>query len=158
MAYLGVSYQLAYEAKNFRSGLTDIIAMVVKPNGAVVGPVSLTEFVAMGFQGLYGYSFVTQLNDPEGEYLASIISPTENIRDFHRFTLDQRPAASGVTIQSAGSVIGYVNATAIIQGNVIQNNEVMGVVQADASVCATLSENETIETTLNENQIIGALE
>lgn len=65
--------------------------MVLKPDGAVVGPFSLTESIGLGFAGMYIYDFLSDTEmDREGEYLAQMISPSENVRGPLRFTLERR--------------------------------------------------------------------
>jgi hypothetical protein len=89
--YLGIPYRLAYVSKNYVTGFTDIIAMVMLPSGAVVGPYPMTEFLGLGFSGVYGYDFQSDISFVEGEYLVSVISPMEAVRSLIRFTLEKRP-------------------------------------------------------------------
>lgn len=77
MGYLGVPFTLSYSARNYRSGLTNVIALVIKPNGSIAGPYQMSE-AAAPFGGRYYAQFLTSTSDPEGEYLAEIFSPSES--------------------------------------------------------------------------------
>lgn len=65
--------------------------MISRPDGTVVGPFTLAEYAGVGFTGIYVYNFITHHYDLEGEYLASVISPAENVRSIIKWTLDVRP-------------------------------------------------------------------
>jgi hypothetical protein len=106
MAYLGVPYKIAYIAENFRTGLTDIIAMVELPDGTVCGPFDFTESLGVGFGGIYTAIYTPHTYSPEGQYLALVISPTERVRSLIKFEEFVRPPLQVETnIQNFGSVI-----------------------------------------------------
>lgn len=106
MAFLGVSYRLAYEAKAFRTGLSNIIAVVLRPDGSFTPAMPMVELSTPGFTGIYAVQFPSSFSDPEGEYLAVIVSPTDNVRDVHRFTLEIRPTIA--TAPFMPSIVGVV--------------------------------------------------
>lgn len=86
MAYLGTPFEISYLAKGFRTGLTNVVAYVRKPDTTVVGPLTLVEGTGV-FVGQYFTSFISQLSDPQGEYFATILSPTESNKDSLRISL-----------------------------------------------------------------------
>lgn len=89
--YRGTPYTVVYEAKNFLSGLINIVAMVRKPNGVVSGPFVLTEMPAP-FTGRYSFDFLSNLTDPEGAYIVMISSASENIQITTKFELISKNA------------------------------------------------------------------
>lgn len=133
MALLGVPYRLAYEAKNFTSGLSNIIAVVLRPDGSFGSAMSMAELTAPGFAGIYAAQYASSTSDPEGEYLAVVISPTDNVRDVHRFTLELRPTIATAPFMPAllgvvpdqPPVAGMVGSGGII-GEVMDNSQQLG--------------------------------
>jgi len=79
MAVLGTPYRVMYESKNLLSGLTNVIAQVMKPNGSVAGVYSLTELSGF-FAGIYYFDYTTLSTDPVGEYIVMVYSPSESVR------------------------------------------------------------------------------
>ena len=71
MGFLTKTYRVGYIAKNFQTGLTNIVGAVFYPNGTVGGAATLTEMPAP-FLGCYYFDFNTTTSDPEGEYFAII--------------------------------------------------------------------------------------
>lgn len=81
MAQLGKPEKVVYTAKQLTTGLTDIKAYVMKPNGDIVGPFPLLEVDDNNFEGIYTFSFHTDsVNDEHGVYVGIIVSPSENHR------------------------------------------------------------------------------
>lgn len=89
MGYVSLPYRVVYEASSFRSGLTDIRALVLKPDLSVSGPYAMTEMPS-AFRGRYFFDFITSASDPEGEYVTMIVSPSENIQTTIRLSLYAR--------------------------------------------------------------------
>ena len=85
---LGVPYKIYYAAKNFKTGLTNISAKIVKSNGIVIGPILLAEIPEPGFSGTYTATIATSESDPEGDWLG-IVSETNHSYPF-RVTMRQR--------------------------------------------------------------------
>lgn len=79
MGILGIPYRAIYEGKNFRSGLTDVVAAVLRPDNVPLGPFPMPE-LGSPFLGRYAFNLSTSPLSPEGEYLIMILSPTENIQ------------------------------------------------------------------------------
>lgn len=119
MPYLGVPYRLAYEARSYRTGLTNVVALVYRPDGNIQGPFVLVEGTGV-FLGVYSYNLSTSVNDPEGEYLVAYVSPTENIRAMARFTRELRPSGSTglVVLPSPVAVVGIVSESPTVQAQV----------------------------------------
>ena len=91
MDYLGTPHRVYYTAKVQTSGLGNIQALVFRPDGITSGPFALVPLPIM-FSGMYYFDFLTSVSDPEGSYLAYIISPTEGVTDSVRFDLYTRCA------------------------------------------------------------------
>lgn len=80
MAQLGTPEKVIYTARNLLTGLTDIVAYIMKPDNSIVGPFALTEIANVNFTGLYTFDFITDVNNDEyGVYTGKIVSPTEDI-------------------------------------------------------------------------------
>jgi len=77
MELLGKPYKIVYESKNFVSGLTGIIATLIKPDGNTLGPFALTEIAESGFSGVYSANVTLTTSDQEGMYTGVIFSPNE---------------------------------------------------------------------------------
>lgn len=84
MGQIGTPYRLGYQSKNFRTGLTDVVAFVLKPNNSMAGPFPMVEGTSP-FNGNYFADFFTSNADPEGEYVECIVSPTEGLKDTKKF-------------------------------------------------------------------------
>lgn len=74
VALLGDSHRIIYEAKNYKTGLTDITATVTKPNGSPVGPFTLIEFP--NHPGLYYFDLGSAISDPIGDWAGVIVEGT----------------------------------------------------------------------------------
>lgn len=104
MAQLGKPVEIGYISKNLRTGLTNIVAKVRKPDGSVVGPFGLTESAHIDFKGLYTFKFYTNAEvDDIGEYFVSILSPSENNhRAITKVTYEE------LTIQEFGNIADQI--------------------------------------------------
>ena len=87
-------FKIHYEAKNFETGLTDVVAYVKKPNGVVSGLMPMTENSAP-FNGTYGVDYQVLLSDPHGEYIGIAVSPTNGIKSSFRFSVSESGTVSG---------------------------------------------------------------
>ena len=94
MSYLGTPYRVVYEAKRLRTGLTDVVAFVMKPDNTVVGPFAMSEMSP--FNGRYSFNFETLVTDLAGEYIALIASPTELFQTTARISLVAPPNFDGL--------------------------------------------------------------
>jgi hypothetical protein len=120
VGYLGVPYRIVYEGKARRAGLTNVVCIVVRPDLTFSAVLPMSEFVQMGFGGLYYADFLTNANGIEGEYIATIASPTEGVIATHRISLVARPVFNVVfpvnqneltaEIQDPGELVGVVEA------------------------------------------------
>lgn len=150
MPFLGTTYRLAYEAKNLATGLTNIVAMVYRPDGAVVGPIPLVE-IGGAFAGIYAANYISDVLDPEGEYLVAYVSPTDMIRAPARFTMEVRPTGTTLFVRlqpSPPSVIGTVLDPASVVGQVAPDS-VVGVISPDG-VEAEISNSQAVGLVSND--------
>lgn len=86
---LGRPYKISYTAKNFASGLTNIVARVEKPNGTYIGLFPLIEEVDSFYAGSYYFNLVLSNADLEGEYTVSIVEPTSGHREIFKVTMER---------------------------------------------------------------------
>lgn len=109
MGFLGKPERVVYWSKNFRTGLTDVQAYALKPNGSIAGPFPMPEFSSIAFRGLYYFDLITSLVDPEGDWIISILSPTEGIRNPSKVRFDTQVTGSGSvnTIIPASSYLDF---------------------------------------------------
>lgn len=103
MGYVSSPYRVLYEAKGFRSGLTNVQAVIMKPDQSIAGPFTMTEMPSV-FAGRYFFDFITSSSDPEGEYFAAIFSPTENFQTTFRLSLYQKTATQASLNASVTSI------------------------------------------------------
>lgn len=94
---LGRPYKVFYTAINQRSGVTGIVARILRPDGGVAGPIALTE-IGGDFVGVYSFTLNTTESSPKGEYLITI---TEGSKKFiTKVVMDDDQADGGlVTIE-----------------------------------------------------------
>ncbi len=85
---LGKPYKFIYSSKGFIPSLTDIIALVKKPDGTAFGTFNLTEFSGSIFQGVYSFDLPNDLNDPEGEYSVIVYEQTSGHREISKVSLN----------------------------------------------------------------------
>jgi hypothetical protein len=87
MGFLGKPYRVMYEAKRRLTGLTDITAVVLKPDNTLAGVFPMNAVGFGAFYGVYYFDFITTTSDPEGEYFVMVNSPTENNTSHLRLSL-----------------------------------------------------------------------
>jgi len=68
--------------------LTDVVALVLKPDLSISGPYPMVELPGY-FRGLYYFDLITNPSDPQGEYVVLMVSPTEGTKDVYRIPLYQ---------------------------------------------------------------------
>lgn len=86
MAVLGTPCRVVYESKDFRTGLTDVVAVVKKSNNSNAGPYPMAEMPSP-FQGRYYFDLITTTSDPAGEWTVLIVSPTDGIQTTKELSL-----------------------------------------------------------------------
>ena len=151
MGYLGVPYRLAWEGKFFRTGLTDVSVNILRPDGSLSGPISLSE--SGDFPGLYLANYGSTLLDPEGEYLATVTSPTEGLRDTHRFTLSQRPTGGGNSA-SPETLEGFIQSSSIV-GTLTLTDAVLGVLQAQDVILGSITSQSPMTGEIQGDEVEG---
>tara|TARA_Y100000310_G_scaffold243676_1_gene248244 strand:- start:17606 stop:18082 length:477 start_codon:yes stop_codon:yes gene_type:complete len=97
MLYLGTNAKVLYEAKNQRTGLTDVEAFVTKPDGSALLPIALSELGTGVLSGFYLLEIPTSDSDPEGDWIIIINSPTEGHKTKAVRSFVARPESGGVT-------------------------------------------------------------
>lgn len=106
MAVLGQPERLVYFSKEALSGLTDVVAFIVKPDGTEVGPLPMTEFPGPNFSGAYFVNFNTDVQtDENGTYVWVAISPTEGHKDFSKVVYEE------ISISEIADIVESVNET-----------------------------------------------
>lgn len=88
MAILGRVYPITYFAKNGKTGLTDVMAKVKKPDGSIDGPFALTEDLAE-FAGSYYVNYFTSAAGLEGEYIFLVWEPGSGHKAFKQVEFNQ---------------------------------------------------------------------
>lgn len=141
---LGRPYRVFYTAKNIQSGLSGIVANVLKADGSISGPFNLLEIANSNFSGVYYFDFLTTQLMPEGEYLITVLEgsyksplkvsyslPTESesIFDGQKITGTIKMAQKVVGRISNGMVLGRLKSNRI-GGVVISNGSLNGMVRA----------------------------
>lgn len=141
---LGRPYRVFYTAKNIQSGLSGIVANVLKSDGSIVGPFNLLEIANSNFSGVYYFDFLTTQLMPEGEYLITVLEgsyksplkvsyslPTESesIFDGQKITGTIKMAQKVIGRVSNGTILGTIK-TNRIGGIVTSNGGLNGVVRA----------------------------
>lgn len=138
MAYLGTPFRLAYEAKNFRPGLTDVKALVTKPDSTFAGVFTMREMPFVSFQGVYVYDLMTSNGDPEGEWIVIYYSPSEGVKTSSRLSMQRNPAAAIQALISnflANGIVeemqGYVDFSREYTTQIDLSGELVGFIEED---------------------------
>lgn len=157
MANLGTAYRLAYEAKNFRSGLTDVVAVISRPDGTIDGPYSCVEMLGV-FTGVYAATYMSSLGYPEGEYLAAYVSPTENLRALSRFTLQKPPLLpSDIVIPSNTTIEAVLGGSAGTIDAILRKDDLYAEITGGSVEAVLSAESESISGIINQSGIRGEL-
>lgn len=136
MPTLGTPYRIFYQAKKFRSGLTDVVCRVMRPDLSVHATIPLVEVATLGFNGLYSCEVMTLASDPVGEWVARVVSATDQAIDDHRMSYDVSVAARLTAILTA---IGQGAALGQVTGNIDASPEVIGIVDAVTEVVGKIA-------------------
>jgi hypothetical protein len=144
MGYLTVPYRVIYESKGL-SGLTNVKAMVFKPDNALAGPFAMAE-LPNPLLGIYYFDFYTSDSDPQGEYFAVVASPTEGIRYTVRMSMYGLP-------EGAADISPLIRPDII--GKVLSNNPISGVVMESDAIQGSLNNPNLIATVQGDETIIG---
>lgn len=154
MANLGTPYRVVYAAKNFVSGVTGIVAKVMKPNNAVLGVYALSALPGgVDFAGLYYFDLITSTLDPEGEWVVVIQSPTEGIKDAQRISFSLRAE----DVEKAAYLFGQ-RITAVITKEkaktcVVQSSRIVAAIK-DQKIAKVFQEQLVIGVLQEQNQTI----
>jgi hypothetical protein len=100
-----------YEARRLEHGLTGVQARVLRPDGTIDGPYTLTELPAP-FWGRYVYDYSNTMSYPEGDYFAFVSSPMDETFTTYRFELFKPWLTS---VSPTGNVTGGVEVVAPTQ-------------------------------------------
>lgn len=136
--------RIVYNAKNNRSGLTDVALYLAKPDGSIAGPFALAEYIPLQFKGLYYFDLTTSLSDLEGEWVVSIVSPTESVRTPYKLRFDAPNApivssSSGILIFD--DVIGFVDPTIDIVGEIDLSSDIVGFIDESSDMLGSIDTN-----------------
>lgn len=142
MGQLATPYRIVYQAKNFTTGVTGVVAFVMKPNNAMAGPFPMTE-MASPFLGNYYCDFFTTSSDPQGEYLEMIFSPNEGIKSSKKFGLYAAPDIAGLN-----AAIAQIEAAAAV----LENQA--GVISSEV---ATLTEEINLLSNISDTLVSAAI-
>jgi hypothetical protein len=156
-ALLGTAYRVSYIAKKFESGLTDITAQVIKPNGSVIGVFSLFEFDSAAFKGMYYFDLSTDVSDPEGEYIGLIHSPSEDLKTGFKVTF--RPASDSSFKQPSledSHLKGVLLDAPPLKGFILNSGKITGIVSA-SKLKGSVSTQTQISGKIHNNSITGVL-
>ena len=168
MGFIQTPYRVIYESRNFVHGLTNIQAIVVKPNNVLAGPFPLVEFAAP-LSGRYYFDYITSASDPEGEYFCAIYAANDSMNQTtQRISLYKKPADIDLTVLEAelealngllgslasslvppgiyssldGSIInGLVQPSREIQGYVLKEDQVTDIISTE-SISASSGEED----------------
>ncbi len=168
MGVLGVPYRIAYEAIRARSGLTDVQAFLVDPNGNTLGPFAMPELIANS--GIYTYTFNTTITSPAGEYIVIIISPTEMIKSYSRASLYPSVDITGLQnflsslvspslkgfVRADNQIVGVIKGETMINANIENDSTIFGIAQQDERLSAVIKSDSTVRANVGENSQINA--
>ena len=159
---LGRPYRFFYSAKNYATGLSNIIAQVKKPNGSFHGNYTLLEFTGGLFDGSYYFDIPSTQNDPEGEYVIAILEQTSLHKTTQKVTLDLNTSDGGAEIQDP-DLFGRIYSESIT-GKIINNGSLVAHVNNDSlsaklseDIIVGLIENTPIKYSIREEYLIGKL-
>lgn len=132
MGILGKPYRIGYEARNFATGLIDVAARILRPDGSQSGPFTMIEASAP-FGGRYFVDLISMPTDPEGEYFIAIQSPSEGIQTTERVSL-----YSDISIQTQISELN----------DIINNLNSISVNLSNAATAVSAASNTIVDTSL----------
>lgn len=146
MPILGQIYRITYVAKNQKSGLSNITAKVLKPDGSIVGPLALAEIVDASFNGAYMAQYTPSTSDPEGGYVFAIASPNEgNHRAFKTESFHIKDTS--IPIGDIG-----INRRSVLEAEVSQKQSIVGhIIEKD--IVAESVGNKRVEATFYKDEL-----
>lgn len=145
MSILGSAYRLVYEARNFRVGLTDVVATVIKSDSSKIGPISLVESTESGFEGVYLANIPTSEADPIGEWIGLISSASDGLKSTFRMSMQKVSSGGGSSDISDGC---------LLVGTII-NGKLLGSM-ANSSLQGQMTK-QTLVGTIDSNKLLGKL-
>lgn len=156
MSLLGIPYRVVYEAREHATGLSNISCRVIKPNGAIVGDFTLTEFANAAFKGFYYFDLITQDTDPEGEWIAIINSASESIRAPWRISF-QKDRTAEIQSDLGEALHGFLGPDVL--GEVSGTDEIIGVIYLSEDLTAHVGycDDEIDGEVSDSDEIIGYL-
>lgn len=130
--------------------------MVLKPDNSTAGVFALAECQAP-FLGRYYFDFLTNLTDPEGEYFAMIVSPTENYQTTQRISLYvEESSGGGGPLIGIPDLIGLVDPGVQLIGILAESEPMIATVNSNVVIMGSLiNDDEIIGTAFNDGEIIG---
>ena len=161
MAILGIPFKITYWAKNAQSGLTSITAKVMRPDGAIIGPLILTEVADAFFAGSYTATYTPGVSDPEGNYIIALSSPGES--SHKAFKTEYFEAKADIDISGLDIAINRrqaIEATTESKLQVIaeaESKDMIAVFEESSSVQAYFYKDD-LEKFLDNTQYIGETE
>ncbi len=106
MGFIASPYRVLYEAVGFRTGLTDVQAAILKPDNSIAGVFPMME-CPTPFSGRYYFDYITSSSDPQGEYFAMIVSPSEAQQQTLRISLYKGQQSPSI-LSGATAITGFV--------------------------------------------------
>ena len=160
MARLGIANKIIYSSKDHVTGLENITAKVIKPNGLVMGPFNLSEITEPGFEGNYFFNFSTSLSDPEGDYFGTIFSADENHRTNFKVSVYASESGGGsgpVSTDSEEPLIGIIE-DITISGSICDDDDfVLGNI-TDSNLSGEMGDDSLVSGNVDSNTLNGSVE
>lgn len=151
MPTLGEPYTILYISK-MRSGLTDVQAVVLKPDLSQAGVFPMAELPGL-FVGCYFYDYYSSTSDPKGQYFSRVYSPTEDVVDIVRFEMNTGGGTGGdIVIPPTNLVATIVDSE--LMAYITDENDVWTYVRAD-QVRGVVASEETIVGVVSDNELSG---
>ena len=158
---LGRPYRFFYSARNYVTGLSDILAQVKKPDGSLHGNYTLSEFTGGLFDGTYYFNILSTQNDPAGEYTVAIVEQTSGHKTIQKVTLDTA-SVDGVEVAEP-ELFGvlkdeYINASIVSQStlNGSLESESLSAKVEDSKISAVI-QTDSLTANMSEEILIGKL-
>jgi hypothetical protein len=149
---LGKPYKFFYSARNYVSGLVDIIALVKNPDGTTNGTYSLSELTGSLFLGTYYFDFPTTQNDPEGEYSVIIYEQTSGHREIAKVSMNL--PVDGSDYIADPEIFGTLSEN-IVTGAIQEDPELIGAI-GEIQLTGKLIES-TLSAIMQSEQIVAKI-
>ena len=151
---LGKPYKFFYSARNFVSGLTDIIALVKKPDGSTHGTFPLTELSGSLFFGTYFFDLTTIQADLSGEYTIVIYEQTAIFREISKVSMSL-PSGDDLDVSIEAELFGKISSDIII-GKIEASTNLIGVIE-NIELSGKIIDNEIIKGVLDSNILFATI-